>query len=106
MFLSKQKPAYELRISDSSSDVCSSDLGFHNVDQNTYFAMIAGYVRHYGLEIDEAEWRPQAIEWSMTRGGRSGRVARSEGRGGGKECVRACRSRGSPCDNTQSIEPR
>src|SRR3546814_5273651 len=30
-FFFKQKPAYEMRISDWSSDVCSSDLGIVNV---------------------------------------------------------------------------
>src|SRR3546814_13135691 len=30
-FFFKQKTAYEMRISDWSSDVCSSDLGFHGV---------------------------------------------------------------------------
>src|SRR3546814_16207656 len=32
-FFFKQKTAYEMRISDWSSDVCSSDLGFRIVDQ-------------------------------------------------------------------------
>jgi predicted AAA+ superfamily ATPase len=49
--------------------------GFHNCDQETYFAMIAGYVAHYGLKIAEEDWRARAVEWSMTRGARSGRVA-------------------------------
>src|SRR3546814_2101935 len=31
-FFFKQKTAYELRISDWSSDVCSSDLGWDDVD--------------------------------------------------------------------------
>src|SRR3546814_3130709 len=35
LFFVKQKTAYEMRISDWSSDVCSSDLGLHDyvVDQ-------------------------------------------------------------------------
>jgi len=37
--------------------------------------MIESYVAHFGLEISEADWRAEAIEWSMTRGARSGRVA-------------------------------
>ena len=59
----------------SLSDRFGLWLGFHNNDQETYFAMIAGYVAYYGLEIGEAEWKAGAIEWSMTRGARSGRVA-------------------------------
>ena len=37
--------------------------------------MIEGYVRHYGLKISEEDWKKQAVEWSVTRGSRSGRVA-------------------------------
>ena len=37
--------------------------------------MIEGYVARHGIEIGAAELRAQAIEWSMTRGARSGRVA-------------------------------
>ena len=44
-------------------------------DQDTYFAMIEGYVRHFDLDIAETQWRAEAIEWSVTRGARSGRVA-------------------------------
>ena len=59
----------------SLSDRFGLWLGFHNNDQDTYFAMIESYVAHFGLEISEADWRAEAIEWSMTRGARSGRVA-------------------------------
>ena len=59
----------------SLSDRFGLWLGFHNCDQDTYFAMIGGYARHYGLDLPPAELRAQANEWSITRGGRSGRVA-------------------------------
>ncbi len=59
----------------SLSDRFGLWIGFHNCDQDTFFAMIEGYVRHYDLDIAEADWRAQAIEWSVTRGARSGRVA-------------------------------
>ena len=59
----------------SLSDRFGLWLGFHNSNQETYFAMIESYIKHYGLDITEEEWRAQAIEWSMTRGARSGRVA-------------------------------
>lgn len=59
----------------SLSDRFGLWLGFHNCDQETYFAMIEGYVAHYGLKISEEDWRAGAVEWSMTRGARSGRVA-------------------------------
>ena len=44
-------------------------------DQDTFFAMIDGYAAHFGLPIGTEELHAQAIEWSVTRGGRSGRVA-------------------------------
>ena len=59
----------------SLSDRFGLWLGFHNCSQDTFFAMIAGYVEHYGLDVAEEDWRAQAIEWSVTRGARSGRVA-------------------------------
>ena len=59
----------------SLSDRFGLWLGFHNCNQDTFFAMIAGYVDHYGLKITEEEWRAAAVEWSVTRGARSGRVA-------------------------------
>ena len=59
----------------SLSDRFGLWLGFHNCNQDTYFDMIAGYVDHYGLKISEKEWRAAAVEWSVTRGARSGRVA-------------------------------
>jgi len=59
----------------SLSDRFGLWLGFHNCDQDTYFAMIAGYAERYGLELSETQLRAEANEWSITRGGRSGRVA-------------------------------
>jgi predicted AAA+ superfamily ATPase len=59
----------------SLSDRFGLWLGFHNIDQDTYFAIIEGYARAMGLDIPVAELRAQAVEWSVTRGARSGRVA-------------------------------
>jgi len=59
----------------SLSDRFGLWLGFHNLDQDTYFAIIDGYAKAFGLVIDEADLHAQAVEWSMTRGSRSGRVA-------------------------------
>jgi uncharacterized protein len=59
----------------SLSDRFGLWLGFHACDQQTYLAMIRGYVEHYQIEIDEAELTREANEWAVTRGGRSGRVA-------------------------------
>lgn len=59
----------------SLSDRFGLWLGFHHCDQPTYLAMVRGYCEAYGLGIDDAELRARAIEWSATRGARSGRVA-------------------------------
>jgi uncharacterized protein len=59
----------------SLSDRFGLWIGFHNCDQPTYFAMVEGYVRAFALNVAEEELRRQANEWSVTRGGRSGRVA-------------------------------
>ena len=50
-------------------------LGFHNCSQDTFFEMVRAYARHFGLAIADEELIAGAVEWSMTRGGRSGRVA-------------------------------
>ena len=59
----------------SLSDRFGLWLGVHNCDQPTYLAMIRGYCDEYGLVIDDETLRARAVEWSMTRGARSGRVA-------------------------------
>jgi len=59
----------------SLSDRFGLWLGFHSCDQQTFMAMVAGYVDHYGLDIDADQVQAEANEWSITRGARSGRVA-------------------------------
>ena len=59
----------------SLSDRFGLWIGFHNCDQDTYFAIIEGYAKALDLPIDQPQLRAQALEWSMTRGARSGRVA-------------------------------
>lgn len=59
----------------SLSDRFGLWIGFHNCDQDTFFAMIEGYAAHFGLPVSQEDLRAQAVEWSVTRGGRSGRVA-------------------------------
>jgi len=59
----------------SLSDRFGIWLGFHNVDQDTYFTIIAGYARRYGIDIPRERLEAEANEWSVTRGSRSGRVA-------------------------------
>ena len=68
-------PAEAVEEKVSLSDRFGLWLGFHNCDQDTFFEMLDGYVARYRLEIDQKTLRAEAIEWSMTRGARSGRVA-------------------------------
>ncbi|MEM9476305.1 MAG: ATP-binding protein [Pseudomonadota bacterium] len=59
----------------SLSDRFGLWLGFHPCSQDDYLAMIRGYCDAFGIEIDDATLRAEAIEWQATRGARSGRVA-------------------------------
>lgn len=59
----------------SLSDRFGLWIGFHNCSQDDYLTMVFGYARHYGLDAPEAEIHADALEWSITRGARSGRVA-------------------------------
>jgi len=59
----------------SLSDRFGLWLGFHNCSQDEYVEMVRSYAAHYGLEIEERALVREALEWSMTRGARSGRVA-------------------------------
>jgi hypothetical protein len=59
----------------SLSDRFGLWLGFHPCSQDEYLAMIRGYCEAWGVAVDEATLRAEAIEWQATRGARSGRVA-------------------------------
>src|SRR3546814_3255407 len=89
-FFFKQKTAYEMRISDWSSDVCSSDL--HSV-----VPAKAGI--QFGRGSREAAfllcWAPAFAGVTAIRQSTSIR-SRSEERRVGKECVSTCRVGWSP----------
>src|SRR3546814_10521490 len=80
-FFFKQKTAYEMRISDWSSDVCSSDLRFA-----------------WCRPVEPSEHPTSQLGASVVPSGerRPHRPHRSEERRVGKECVSTCRSRWSP----------
>ena len=59
----------------SLSDRFGLWLGFHPCDQDQFLSMVQGYCDAFGLTVDAARLRAEAIEWQATRGGRSGRVA-------------------------------
>jgi len=59
----------------SLSDRFGLWLGFHRCSQDEYLAMVKGYCGHFGIKLAEQELEREALEWSTTRGSRSGRVA-------------------------------
>ena len=59
----------------SLSDRLGLWLGFHHLDQDTFLAIIATYADAFHLLIAKGELHARTIEWSVTRGARSGRVA-------------------------------
>jgi predicted AAA+ superfamily ATPase len=59
----------------SLSDRFGLWLGFHRCSQDEYLAMVDAYVRHYKIATDTEALHRDALEWSTTRGARSGRVA-------------------------------
>ena len=59
----------------SLSDRFGLWLGFHRCSQDEYLAMVRGYCDHFGIKVSDDELQRDALEWSTTRGSRSGRVA-------------------------------
>ena len=59
----------------SLSDRFGLWLGFHRCSQDEFLAMVEGYVKHFKLPVKDDDMRREALEWSTTRGSRSGRVA-------------------------------
>src|SRR3546814_3711857 len=88
-FFFKQKTAYEMRISDWSSDVCSSDLGGEGRRLRTGRVRCLRPQRLAGGLAAAPALRPGARL-------RARRLPRSEERRVGKECASTCRSRWSP----------
>src|SRR3546814_2684557 len=102
-FFFKQKTAYEMRISDWSSDVCSSDLGaardaLEDLHRTIVDDRATGASRDRGVAVavepdlaaavaDHDAFRPFTVMPSPSRS------KRSEERRVGKECVNTCRSR-------------
>src|SRR3546814_7328329 len=87
-FFFKQKTAYEMRISDWSSDVCSSDLWQRELPVSPMGSSERRDGFHAHFRHDGASRQPPSRM--------PGRPARSEERRVGKECVSTCRSRWSP----------
>src|SRR3546814_14794706 len=104
VFFIKQKTAYEMRISDWSSDVCSSDLSCWPGRQSVGCSLAErashppcwcrtsrASEKHAGRRRTSPDQIPP---WAVKSPYRPRR--RSEERRVGKECVSTCRSRWSP----------
>jgi len=59
----------------SLSDRFGLWLGFHRCTQDEYLAMVEAYVEHFKIPARGEALQREALEWSTTRGSRSGRVA-------------------------------
>src|SRR3546814_3143754 len=101
-FFCKRKTAYERRISDWSSDVCSSDLqAAGRGDGVLRREEVVGMgdsdridrEHHPAIDGSHEHQEPQVLATGRRERGRGGR---SEERRVGKECVSTCRSRWSP----------
>src|SRR3546814_13958360 len=121
-FFFKQKTAYELRISDWSSDVCSSDLTaqLQRGKPQPFLEYLGGIrrhrpcshpadilmMRHGAAERNEfalAEYRHHDTDIGKMC---PAKIGRSEERRVGKACVSTCRSRWSPYhEKKKNIKP-
>ena len=68
-------PAEAVEEKTSLSDRFGLWLGFHNYSQAQYLSMIDAYIKAYSIPIKAHEWQKSALQWSVARGVRSGRVA-------------------------------
>ena len=68
-------PAESVEEKVSLSDRFGLWLGFHNCSQDEYLEMVRAYAAHHRLKVDDTTLVRDALEWSITRGARSGRVA-------------------------------
>ena len=59
----------------SLSDRFGLWIGFHNISQEIYLDIVFAYINEYKIPIEKEKLKSKALEWSITRGARSGRVA-------------------------------
>ena len=51
-------------------------VSFYPFSQDEYFAAVRGWMKHYGFAADAFDaLREEAVQWALSRGSRSGRVA-------------------------------
>src|SRR3546814_21113923 len=110
----KQKTAYWMRISDWSSDVCSSGLADTDPDTDRHRDLAeretprgktdqAARKAEHG---DDLVALPFEDVGALLQRGIEGGVGRSEERRVGESCVRTCRSRWSPYHETNNIDDK
>src|SRR3546814_11889804 len=111
VFFFKQKTAYEMRISDWSSDVCSSDLVYRSdsdqthspmfhqmegllIDETSSFADLKGTLKQFVDTFFERDFaiRFRPSYFPFTEPSAEVDIRRSEERRVRKECVSTCRS--------------
>src|SRR3546814_12540701 len=99
-FVFKEKTAYEMRISDWSSDVCSSDLQVDSMGQKIHrLETVNEQLTHEIAILKRHKFAKRSEQLSPNQGSLlddlldTAIAARSEERRVGKECVRTCRSR-------------
>src|SRR3546814_12440870 len=91
LLLCRQETAYEMRISDRSSDVCSSDLLLPS------FMPRLSVPEHTRMKATRSRWLGSMFACILKMNPETSQAdGRSEERRVGKECVSTCRSRWSP----------
>jgi len=68
-------PSEGVEESVSLSDRFGLWIGFHSIDQDTFFTIVESYVSFFDIDTSKVDIRREALAWSMERGARSGRVA-------------------------------
>src|SRR3546814_1459680 len=92
-FFFKQKTAYEMRISDWSSDVCSSDLAIEQPPRR----FVTRIFDRQRIDLERRIDRQPVLRLHFAQPTIAiAQFGRSEERRVGKECVSTCRSRWSP----------
>ena len=69
------RPGDTVEEKTSLSDRFGMWLSFYSFDQQEYLTIAAQWLRHYGIQVFDEEASRAALQWSHTRGSRSGRAA-------------------------------
>src|SRR3546814_14734149 len=103
-FFFKQKPAYELRISDWSSDVCSSDLSLCDTSRQRLSSKVMRWRSNSQWAVADKATPFWTMSGPPPATDQMCAACRSEERRVGKECVSTCRSRWSPYHYKKKVD--